>query len=45
VAAYQGRRLFTWDGEHVSRYQGSRFLTVQGVVPLPLLAVLAAGML
>jgi hypothetical protein len=45
VAAYQGRRLFTWDGEHISRYQGSRFLTVKGVVPLPVLALLASGML
>jgi len=45
VASYQSRRLFTWDGEHISRYQGNRMLTVKGVVPLPVLALLAAGML
>ncbi len=45
VRAYQGKNLFSWDGPHITRYQSSRFLTVDGVVPLPVLALIAAGML
>jgi len=45
ISQYQGRRLFEWDGEYLSRYQGARIFEVQGSIPLPILALLATGML
>ena len=45
ISQYQGRTLFEWDGQHVSSYQGSRTFTIEGSVPQPVLALLAAGFL
>jgi hypothetical protein len=37
--------LFEWDGQHVQAYQGSRLFTIDGSVPQPILALIAAGFL
>jgi len=45
ISQYQGNRLFEWDGEYLSRYQEGRIFEIQGSIPLPVIALLAAGML
>jgi hypothetical protein len=45
LSKYQGARLFEWDGEFLSAYQGNRIFEVQVSMPLPILALLAVGML